>query len=145
MTLEILQKEMISAMKGSNKPRKEVISTLIGDIKKAAIDRKCKDNITEKLVNEILLKSKKTVQEMIDTCPKERTELLEKYNFDMSVIDEFAPKLITDKKIIQLMIHAIVGKNYLVKENRGYIMKELKGKVDMTIANEVIKEIINKY
>ena len=38
MTLEILQKEMISALKAGNKFRKETISTLIAQIKKAAID-----------------------------------------------------------------------------------------------------------
>ena len=47
MTLEILQKEMITAMKAGNKLRKEVISSLISTVKKTAIDEKCKDNITK--------------------------------------------------------------------------------------------------
>ena len=68
MTLETLQKEMIAAMKNKDKVRKDVLSSLIGAIKKAAIDQKCKENITEKLVDEVILKEKKTVQEMIDTC-----------------------------------------------------------------------------
>ena len=40
MTLEVLQKEMIAAMKSGNKLRKEAISSLVGAIKKAAIDEK---------------------------------------------------------------------------------------------------------
>ena len=52
MTIEILQKEMIKALKEGNKFRKETISSLIAAVKKAAIDRGCRDNITEELVNQ---------------------------------------------------------------------------------------------
>ena len=79
MTLEKLQTEMIAAMKSKNKSRKDTISSLIGAIKKTAIDKRCKDNITEELVNEVILKEKKTVQEMIDTCPANRTDLFFEY------------------------------------------------------------------
>lgn len=97
MTLETLQKEMIVAMKNKDKERKETLSSLIGAIKKAAIDQKCKENITEKLVDEVILKEKKTVQEMIDTCPANRETLLQEYKTRMSIIEEFAPQLIADE------------------------------------------------
>ena len=64
MTLEKLQAEMVTAMKDKNKARKDTISSLIGAVKKTAIDKKCKDNITEALVDEVILKEKKTVQEI---------------------------------------------------------------------------------
>ena len=38
MTLEVLQSAMIAAMKERNKSRKDAISSLIGAIKKTAID-----------------------------------------------------------------------------------------------------------
>ena len=76
MTLEKLQQEMIAAMKTGDKFRKTVISTTIAQIKKAAIDKGCRDNIPESLVDEVLLKTKKTAQEMIDTCPKDRKDKL---------------------------------------------------------------------
>ena len=56
MTLEVLNKEMIAAMKDRNKIRKDTISSLIGAVKKAAIDERWKDNITEELVNKVVLK-----------------------------------------------------------------------------------------
>ena len=40
MTLETLQSEMIKAMKAKDKSRKDTISSLIGAIKKTAIDKK---------------------------------------------------------------------------------------------------------
>lgn len=148
MTLEKLQNEMISAMKSHNKARKDVISSLVSAVKKAAIDKMCKDNITEDLVNEVILKEKKTVQEMIYTCPVERQELLEEYKSKLAVIDEFAPKLVTDVTEIENMIVDLVqvAGVEMSKSNKGQIMKivmpVMKGKADMKIVNQVISGLL---
>ena len=144
MTLETLQTEMIAAMKAKNKSRKDTISSLIGAIKKTAIDKRCKDNITEELVNEVILKEKKTVQEMIDTCPANRTDLFFEYQERLHVIDEFAPKLVTDKDEIKRMILDTVSIINTVdkKEWRKLVMPAMKGKADMKIVNEVFGELL---
>lgn len=136
MTLETLQKEMIAAMKAKNKVRKDTISSIVSAVKKAAIDNKCKDNITEELVNTVILKEQKTMQEMIDTCPANRTDLLTEYKEKMAIITEFAPKLLTDPDEIKTFIEETGIE--LIKANRGQIMKALKGKADMKIANGVV-------
>ena len=136
MTLETLQKEMIAAMKAKNKVRKDTISSIVSAVKKAAIDNKCKDNITEELVNTAILKEQKTMQEMIDTCPADRTDLLTEYKEKMTIITEFAPKLLTDPDEIKTFIEETGIE--LIKANRGQIMKALKGKADMKIANGVV-------
>ena len=51
MTIKELQTEMIEAMKQGNKIKKDVISSCIASVKKAAIDKGCRDNIDEELVN----------------------------------------------------------------------------------------------
>ena len=136
MILETLQKEMIAAMKAKNKVRKDTISSIVSAVKKAAIDNKCKDNITEELVNTVILKEQKTMQEMIDTCPADRTDLLTEYKEKMTIITEFAPKLLTDPDEIKTFIEETGIE--LIKANRGQIMKALKGKADMKIANGVV-------
>jgi uncharacterized protein YqeY len=140
LKLETLQQEMIMAMKSGNKLRKNTLSDLIAAIKKAAIDKKMKENITEELVNETILKEQKTFQEMIDTCPDSHIDRKEEYKAKKVIIDEFAPKLLTEEKDIENFILALgieVSKN-----NRGLIMKELKGKVDMSIANKVLGKMM---
>lgn len=148
MILETLQKEMIAAMKNKDKERKDTLSSLIGAIKKAAIDQKCKENITEKLVDEVILKEKKTVQEMIDTCPAERTELLQSYKNKMSIIEEFALQLITDENQIKKMIYNIISTTDIHESGKSAVMKavmpKLKGKVDMKVANKVLVDILKK-
>jgi uncharacterized protein YqeY len=148
MTLEVLQKEMVAAMKEHNKIRKETISSLIGAVKKAAIDKLCKDNITEELVNEVLLKEKKTMQEMIDTCPVERVATLEEYYHKMSIINEFVPKMMTEEEIRQTIHHLIATVDGVEYGNKGSIMKVaspvLKGKADMKLVNQIVTEICSK-
>ena len=148
MTLEILQKEMISALKSGNKFRKDVLSTLVGAVKKAGIDNQCRDNIPESLVDTVLIKEQKTMQEMIDTCPVERAETLAAYNEKMKIIKEFAPQLLTDPVEIRASVEAILAEAgiELVKKNKGLVMKTLmpkfKGKADMGVVNQVIGEIL---
>lgn len=148
MTLEQLQKEMIQAMKDKQPIKKEVLSSAIGAIRNAAIAKKCKDNITEELVDEVLLKEKKTLQEQIDTCPIERIDLKNIYREKMAFLEPYCPKLITDPQVIELAIKtelAIAGLEP-VKANRGAIMKlimpQFKGKADMKVVNKVIGEIL---
>ena len=148
MTLETLLSEMVQALKDGNKFRKQVLSELVGAVKKAAIDKKCKDNIPETLVDETLLKFKKLVQEQIDTCPAERTQMLENYNNQMKIVTEFAPTLMTDEVEIKEVVTKLVNETGIefVKSNRGPIMKivsmNLKGKADMGIVSKVVGEML---
>ena len=144
MTLEILQSEMIQALKNGDKFRKQVLSDLVGAVKKTAIDKQCKDNIPEALVDETLLKYKKTVQEQIDTCPVDRVQMLENYKDQMKIVAEFAPTLITDETEIRYLILDIINNEHeFSKSNRGILMKILapvlkKQNVDMSIASKVL-------
>ena len=143
MTLEKLQSEMIQAMKNKDKLRKSVLSGLVDSVKKASMTNKGRVEITEQLVDETLLKYKKMVQEMIDTCPADRAETLEEYKAQMTVVAEFAPTLITDETEIRYLILDIVNNEMeFSKANRGKIMKViapvLKGKADMGIVNKVL-------
>lgn len=143
MTLEKLQSEMIQAMKNKDKLRKSVLSGIVDAIKKASMTNSGRIEITEQLVDEVLLKYKKMVQEMIDTCPADRTETLAEYKAQMAVVAEFAPTLITDETEIHNLILDVVNNEIeLSKANRGKIMKviapKFKGKADMGIVNKVL-------
>ena len=144
MTLERLQSEMIAAMKNKDKERKETISGIIQAVKKFGIDNMCKDNVSEEQIDAVILKEKKTAQEMIDTCPAEREKLMRGYRAKMAIIDEFAPRLISDPVEIKAMIEDLVENTdlTLIKADRGKFMKILKGKVDMKAANQVLSSIL---
>lgn len=147
MKLETLQKEMIAAMKAKDKLRKESIASLIGNIKTAAIDKNCRNNIPEELVNQVILKEKKTVQEMIDTCPVDRVDTLNEYKQRMAIIEEFAPKMMTEDEVRKAVYH-IIATTDIQQTGKGAIMKvvmpRLKGKADGKVINKIVTEIVAK-
>ena len=148
MTLENLQAARTAAMKAGDMATKNVLSNMIDACQKATITSKGRVEITEQLVDEVLINYQKTVQEMIDTCPADRTELLAKYNAEMAVVKEFAPQLITDRQTIKDRMFTLVMNAGLTpdKKNRGAVMKlasaEFKGKADMKIVSQVVAEML---
>ena len=147
MKLETLQHEKFAALKSGDKMRTNIIADIIGNVKRAAIDKNCRDNITESMVDEVLLKYQKMVQEQIDTCPAGRVEALAEYKRQMEIVAEFAPILIADEEEIRCLILDVVnGEVEFSKANRGKIMKiivpVLKGKADMSVVNTVIGKLL---
>lgn len=147
MTLENLQAARTAAMKAGDMATKNVLSNMIDACQKATITTKGRVEITEQLVDEVLIKYQKTIQEMIDTCPADRTELMEKYQTEMEVVKLYAPQLMTNKGEIEHTINDILnGEVSLTKANRGSIMKLItpyfKGKADMKIVSQVVSEML---
>ena len=143
MKLETLQKDMVAAMKARDKERKDSISSLISAVKKVAIDEKVRDDIPEELVDRVILKEMKTVKEQIDTCPAERTELMEAYKNRYAVISEYAPKMLSPEEVKALILEKFA--DVVATKNKGMIMKnvmgELKGKADGKVINQIVAEL----
>lgn len=146
MTIEQLNKDLVVAMKKGDNIEKQAIRSLITAAKNAAIAKKQKDNITEEIVDSVILKEKKTFEEMIAGCPKDRVDLLEEYTSTLMVINHYAPVLMTDEEEIRAIVIGELAAAGIEarKENKGQVMKTLmpifKGKADMKIVNKVIME-----
>ena len=151
MTFNELQAAMTAAMKERNRVKKDVIADMVTCAKNMAIERGCKDNITDEIVKEAILKSKKRCQEQIDTCPKNRPDLLQAYTICMGYINEFAPKMMSEaevKEAIGTILVQLSLNNREEKLNKGMIMKavmpELKGKADGKTINKVVENILKQ-
>ena len=143
MTLEKLQKDMIAAMKARDKERKDSISSLVSAVKKVGIDNGCRDNIPEDIVDSVILNEIKSVKEQIDTCPADRTDLLEQYKARYDVFNEYAPKLLSEDEVREILTTKFA--DVIATKNKGQIMKavmaELKGKADGKVINQVVAEL----
>lgn len=149
MTIEMLQQAKIAAIKNKDIETRDILTNMIDSIQKAAITPKGRIEITEQLVNEVLIKYQKSVQEQIDTCPSSRTDLMAKYQAEMNVVRQYAPQLITDtNEIKNLILDAVNGELEFTKANKGKIMKIIspvfKGKADMKIVNQVVEEMLEE-
>ena len=143
MQLEQLQKDMIAAMKARDKVRKEAISSMIAAVKKAAIDKGCRDNIPEDLVDAVILKELKTVKEQVDSCPDSRPELKAEYTATYNIMKEYAPTLMSAEEVRAVLQSKFA--DVIATKNKGMIMKavmtELKGKADGKVINQIVAEL----
>ena len=151
MTFAELQAAMVSAMKVRNRVKKEVIADMIACAKNMAIEKGCKDNITDEIVAAAILKSKKMCQDQIDTCPTNRPDRLEAYNLCMSYINEFAPKMMSEEEIYEVVKDKLELFILLCEDekfNKGafmkFIMPKLKGKADGKLINKIVTDILSK-
>lgn len=142
MTIEALQSEMITAMKNKNAFRKTAISNYIATIKKAAIDKGCRDNINEEFVNAELIKIKKSVQEQVDTCPETRLDLMEKYRAELEIIKEFAPSLMDDEDMILYQVVTYYEGPNTKKDIMKWFNANYRGRMDMKVAAMVADKFV---
>lgn len=147
MTFEMLSKEMITAMKNKDKFRKDTIAAIVDIAKKIAIGRGCRGYVLDDYVTEAILKEQKTINEMINTCPAEREDLLAEYKARAAIIAEFAPKMMTEDEIVmELNAYCALEGLELTKANRAAIMRgfmpTIKGRADGKLANKVITEVL---
>ncbi len=143
MTVEKLQKDMMEAMKAKDKARKDSIAALYSAAKKAGIDAGCREDIPEDMVDAAIMKEVKSIKEQIETCPKDRTELLDEYNARLKVFEEYAPKLMSAEEVEAFLKEKFAS--VIESKNKGVIMKEvmpvLKGKADGKVINEVVASL----
>lgn len=147
---ETIKADMTKALKDGNKERRAVLADIVAAIDKASIAGKARVEITDQLTNEVLTKYKKTVQEMIDTCPDTEQYAARKaeYVANMAIVNEYAPKLIKDESELEVLIKQLcteIGAE-LIPANKGSIMRivmpALKTRnCDMKVAQGVLNKL----
>lgn len=146
---ESIKADMTTALKNGDKLRRLTLADMVATIDKAATSGKKRVEITDAFVDEVLLKYKKTVQEMIDTCPDNEKYANKKteYRTKLAIALEYTPKVIDDKdEIVKMINHwGICNSVSICSGNKGIIMKNVmpflkKEGCDMKIAQEALKE-----
>lgn len=148
---ESIKADMTSALKNGDKLRRLTLADMIATIDKAATSGKKRVEITDAFVDEVLLKYKKTIQEMVDTCPdtEKYAEKKAEYLMKLAIAAEYAPKVIDNPCEVEKLILDFACENNLVltKSNKGAIMKVImpflkQNNCDMKIANGVLNKVI---
>lgn len=146
---EVIKAEMIAALKSGDKLRRLTLADMIATIDKAATSGKTRVEITDAFVDEVLTKYKKTVQEMVDTCPdtEKYAEKKAEYLMKLAIAAEYAPTVIDDIDEIKKMINLWGCGNQvsIVTQNKGIIMKMImpwlkQNHCDMRVAQEALKQ-----
>ena len=137
--IEEVRKDMVAAMKAGDKERKATLSALLSALKNKAIDKRADLSAEEEI--QVILKEIKQLKETIDTTPADRTDILDECRQRLSVLEEYAPKMM-DAEEIQSVIQTPTAKD------KGRIMKELmpkvKGKADGKLVSELVGSLFSR-
>ena len=140
--IEEIRKEMVAAMKNKDKARKEALSMLLSALKNAQIDKR--EDLTEAEENTIIAKEMKQTKETLESCPAERTDIIEECNIRLAVIKEFAHEEMSEEQINSEIdaVLAELGIETPTAKDKGKIMKSLmprvKGKADGKLVNQLV-------
>ena len=97
------------------------------------------------MTDAVILKELKAAKEQIDTCPADRTELIEEYTAKYNIINEFAPAQMSAEEVKAVLTEKFA--DIIATKNKGMIMKtvmsELKGKADGKVINTVVAELLS--
>ncbi len=142
--IDVIRKEMMQAMKNKDKARKDSLSMLLNALKNAQIDKR--EDLTEAEENAIIAKEIKQTKETMDSCPADRTDIIDECKGRLAVLEEFAPEQMSEDQI-KAEIEAVLaelGIDTPTMKDKGKVMKNLmprvKGKADGKLVNQLVGE-----
>ena len=143
--LQNITDEMYLSMKSGDKEKANTLRTLISKLKDQQIKLR-KDISDEEALKIIktLVKQRKESAEIYSKAGRE--ELAEKENFEISILDNYLPKLISEEDVLSL-IKKIVGETNAkdlsdIGKVMPLVMQRGKGKVDGKIANRILRSLL---
>lgn len=144
--IDEIRSEMVAAMKAGDKERKAALSFLLSSLKNKAIYKRA--DLTEEEEGQVILKEIKQLKETLEMTPADRTDLIEEAQKRLSVLEEYAPKMMDAdeiKAVIQTVLSELGIETPTAKE-KGKIMKELmprvKGKADGKEVNQILASMM---
>ena len=143
--LEKIINEMYSSMKSGDKTKANALRTLVSKLKDQQI--KLRKDISDEEVLKVIKTLVKQWKESAQIFLKAgREELAEKENLEISILEKYLPKMISDDEI-RVLVEGIVkeiGAKDLsdIGKVMPLVMKRGKGKVDGKLANDILKELL---
>ena len=140
--IDEVRSAMVAAMKAGDKERKAALSFLLSSLKNKAIDKRA--DLTEEEEGQVILKEIKQTKETMDTCPADRTDIIDECKARLAVLEEFAPEQMSEEQI-EAEINAVLaelGIDAPTMKDKGKVMKNLmprvKGKADGKLVNQLV-------
>ena len=123
--IDVIRKEMMTAMKNKDKERKEKSFYVIKCIKNAQIDKR--EDLTEAEEFEVVKKEIKQTKETMELAPADREDIKEQCSKRLAVYSEFAPEEMSEDEI-KNTIQAVLNELGIAEpsaRDKGKVMKEL--------------------
>ena len=143
--LKNITDEMYLSMKSGDKEKANTLRTLISKLKDQQIKLR-KDISDEEALKIIktLVKQRKESAEIYSKAGRE--ELAQKENFEISILNNYLPKLMSEEDVLSLIKKIVDETNAKDISDIGtvmpLVMQRGKGKVDGKIANRILRSLL---
>lgn len=140
---ERLIEDLKKAMKSQDKVRLNVIRMVKASIQMEEIAKHKELDDVE--ITSILSKQIKTRKEAnVEFAKANRTDLIDKNNLEIDILNEYMPKMMSEEEIESLVKEVFDKVKPTGLNSIGLVMKEIaplvKGKADMSLVNQIIKK-----
>jgi uncharacterized protein YqeY len=142
-----LNKEMVSAAKAKDKIRLSAIRMLKTALHNKEIDlmRPLNESEVMQIISALVKQRKDSIEQF---AKGGRTDLVEKEEAELKVVQEFLPAQMSDEEVEALIKKAIAETGAVSIKDMGKVMKilmpELTGRADGKTAGEKVKEILSR-
>lgn len=141
--LNVLQDEMKLAMKAHDQARLDALRLMVSSIKYAQVDI---PNISDEQIVEVLKKeAKKRREAIVAYKDAQRLELAEKEQYELSLIEEYLPKMMSEDEVRNLVKKALEDAK---PDNFGMAMnvsmKAVGKGADGATVSKIVKELFGK-
>jgi len=142
---ERLQKDLISAMKEHNRKKADTIKSVKAAIQMEEINSK--KELSEEEMLSIVTKQVKLRKDAVKDFEKAgRQDLIDSYNEEIDILNEYLPKPLTMEEINSIIDEAFNVVNPKAQSDMGKIMKEImpkvSGKFDRSKINPMVKALL---
>ena len=143
--LKNITDEMYLSMKSGDKEKANTLRTLISKLKDQQIKlrKDISDDEALKIIK-TLVKQRKESAEIYSKAGRE--ELAEKENFEISILDNYLPKLMSEEDVFSLIKKIVDETNAKDLSDIGkvmpLVMQRGRGKVDGKIANRILRSLL---
>ena len=143
--LKNITDEMYLSMKSGDKEKANTLRTLISKLKDQQI--KLREDISDEETLKVIKTLVKQRRESAEIYSKAgREELAEKENFEISILDNYLPKLMSDEDVLSLIKKIVDETNAKYLSDIGkvmpLVMQRGKGKVDGKKANRILRSLL---
>ena len=144
---EKMKQDLVTSMKEKDKDKTTVLRMVKGAMQLEHINNKKEEN--EELLIDTVSKQIKMRNDSINEFKKgNRQDLIDQTQKEIEILKEYLPKQLSEKEIDSIIDGLFKKINPTNPKDMGLIMREatplLKGKADMKLVSDKIKERINK-
>ena len=143
--LKNITDDMYLSMKSGDKEKANTLRTLISKLKDRQI--KLRKDISDEEALKIIKTLVKQRRESAEIYSKAgREELAQKENFEISILDNYLPNLMSEEDVLSLIKKIVNETNAKDLSDIGkvmpLVMQRGKGKVDGKIANSILRSLL---